>query len=33
MDQKFYLPGGLTNGSGSLPVAINGHESGNQDVR
>ena len=22
MDQKFYLPGGLTNGEGSLPVAI-----------
>ena len=21
-DQKFYLPGGLTNGQGSLPVAI-----------
>ena len=21
-DQKFYLPGGLTNGEGSLPVAI-----------
>ena len=21
-DQKFYLPGGITNGQGSLPVAI-----------
>ena len=21
-DQRFYLPGGLTNGQGSLPVAI-----------
>ena len=31
MDQKFHLPGGLTNGLGSLPVAITA-ESGNQDV-
>ena len=31
-DRKFYLPGGLTNGEGSLPVAITAR-IGQSDVR